>query len=237
MKNPAALLPLCLAALLTSHLVAAPEGTLILEDDFDREESSPELEEVGNGWGTNSKSRAKGVKQVDLADGAMHITMAEVADHGVSVHHEAAFKDVTIQMRFRLREGDDLGINIADMNEKSVHAGHICMAKIQPKRVEITDMKTGRMKLENREAKLAGTLSDEAKKDIATKSKAFPVDLKTEEWHLLEVRIDGETMQVSIDEEKVGEFTSPGIGHPTKSRLRLAVNHQAWVDDVKIWSR
>ena len=56
---------------------------LLIQDDFEREESDPEKEEVGNGWGTNSRSRAKGVKQVDLVDGAMHITRADVADHGV----------------------------------------------------------------------------------------------------------------------------------------------------------
>ena len=48
--------------------------TVILEDDFNREEADPSAEQVGNGWGTNSQSRAKGVKQVDLVDGAIKIT-------------------------------------------------------------------------------------------------------------------------------------------------------------------
>ncbi len=77
-------------------------GTVILEDDFEREESKPEREQVGNGWGTNSNSRAQGVKQVDLAAGALHITRADVADHGVSVTHEAAFADAVITLRFKL---------------------------------------------------------------------------------------------------------------------------------------
>mgnify|MGYP001485582597 CR=1 FL=1 len=50
----------------------------------------------------------------------MHITRAAVADHGVSVFHDLEFRDVTIQMRFKLRAQDDLGINIADMKEKTV---------------------------------------------------------------------------------------------------------------------
>jgi hypothetical protein len=212
----------------------ADTGTVILQDDFNRTESDDSKEEVGNDWGTNSKSRAKGTKQVDLADGAMHITMAAVADHGVSVTHEVAFKDATIEMRFKLGPKDDLGINIADMKEKSVHAGHICMAKIKPKQVEITDMKTGRMDLEMRKRRQAKTETAEDKALLKTKSKKFKVDLDTSAWHQLKVTVAGDTMSVHIDNKKVGQFKSEGIGHQTKSRLRLAVNREAWVDDVKV---
>ncbi len=210
---------------------------LLLRDDFERNESDPAKEEVGNGWGTNSKSRAKGIKQVDLVDGAMHITRADVADHGVSVTHEVAFKDATIELRFKLpSKADDLGINIADMKEKSVHAGHICMARIKPTSVEILDLKTGNMKLEHRKARQEKTVTPELKKLIASKSRKFSVALTTGEWHQLKVEINGEKMTVEIDGKLVGSFQSDGIGHPTKSRLRLAVNKSAWVDDVLIES-
>lgn len=207
---------------------------VLLQDSFDREESAPEKEEVGNGWGTNSKSRAKGVKQVDLVDGAMHITKASVADHGVSVHHEVSFRNATIELRFKLGAKDDLGINIADMNEKSVHAGHICMARIRTDNIEIADLKTGRMKLEHREAKLENRLTAEMKKTINSRAKQFRHQLSTDEWHQLKVSIQGDRMTVAIDGHVIGSFESPGIAHPTKSRLRLAVNKSAWVDDVKI---
>jgi len=232
-----------LAAVICVGCVALPaaagsstEGKVLLHDNFNREESDPAKEEVGNGWGTNSKSRAKGVKQVDLVDGAMHIVRADVADHGVSVTHEAAFKDATISLRFKLGPKDDLGINIADMKEKSVHAGHICMARVSPFSVEIHDLKTGNMKLKHREARLAKTLTEEMQKVINTKKKKFKTKLTLNEWHELSVKISGDTMTVGIDGKDVGQFQSEGIGHPTKSRLRLAVNKSAWVDDVKIVS-
>ena len=211
-----------------------PSAKILLEDDFDREESDPAKEEVGNGWGTNSKSRAKGVKQVDLVDGAMHVTMAAVADHGVSVHHEVAFRDAVIQMRFKLGAGDDLGINIADMKEKSVHAGHICVARIKPKMVEISDLKTGTMKLEHRQARKEKKVSAELSQLLKSKTKKFDVNLTLNEWHTLQVQIKGDVMSVTIDDKPVGAFESAGIGHSTKSRLRLSVNKTAWVDDVKI---
>jgi len=210
---------------------------LLLSDDFEREEKDPAKEQVGNGWGTNSRTRAKGQKQVDLAGGAMRVTRAKVADHGVSVFHEVAFRDATIRLRFKLGKGDDLGINIADMKEKSVHAGHICLARVRLDRLEISDLKTGRMKKEHREARKAGRETAEQKKLTKARTRYFDLDLKPDAWHQLEVDIRGDRMQVSINDRKAGSFSAPGIGHPTKSRLRLAVNKSAWIDDVEIRGR
>lgn len=231
MKPNSSLLLSCILSLMTSSLFA---GTIILEDDFDREEKDPALEQIGNGWGTNSKTRAKGVKQVDLKDGAIYIVRADVADHGVSVTHEVAFKDATIELRFKLGPKDDLGINIADMNEKSVHAGHICMAKVKLNQLEIVDLKTGRMDLKTRERRQANKATPEDNKRVKEKSQYTKVSLKPDAWHHLKVDIAGDTMTVFIDGKKINSFSSEGIGHPTKSRLRLAVGKTAWVDDVKV---
>ncbi|WP_419189285.1 family 16 glycoside hydrolase [Stieleria marina] len=212
----------------------AQDHTVLLVDDFDRNETDDSKEQIGNDWRTNSQSRAKGTKQVDLANGAMHITKAAVADHGVSVTHEVAFKDATIELRFKIGAKDDLGINIADMKEKSVHAGHICIARIKPKRVEITDLKTGRMNQEMRKRRQAQSETAADKKLLKTKSKYFDVDLDVDAWHQLKVTVAQDTLTVHVDGKEIGSFQSPGIGHQTKSRLRLAVNREAWVDDVKI---
>ena len=102
---------------------------------------------------------------------------AEVADHGVSVTHEADFRDAVITLRFKLGAGDDLGINLADMNEKSVHAGHICVARIRPHQVEISDLKTGRMDLARRTRRLAGEETAADKARIKATSTTVDVDL------------------------------------------------------------
>lgn len=220
-----------------SHPLAAQDkapGTVIFEDDFERTESDPSKEQPGNGWTTNSKTRANGEKQVDLDDGVMKVSRAAIADHGVSVVQDMTFQDATISLKFRLGEKDDIGINIADMKEKSVHAGHICMARIRLNKVEMIDLKTGRMKQEHRTHTKAGTANAELKKLINSKQKNVAVKLQADKWHHLAVNIQGSTMTVSIDGEKVGSFDSPGIGHPTKARLRLAINKDAWVDDIKV---
>lgn len=207
---------------------------LLFEDHFERSETDDSKEQLGNGWQTNSKARAKGNKQVDLLDGAMHIYRHAVADHGVSVVQDMKFKDATIAMRFKIDKGDELGINIADMKEKSVHAGHLCVAKIRVNQVTIMDMKTGRMNLEMRTRAKAKELNDADKKLLATKQTTSKVTIAPDEWHDLKVVIAGNTMTVSIDGVESASFTSPGIGHKTKSRMRLAVAKDAWVDDITV---
>ncbi len=210
-------------------------GRRLFSDSFERSEADPAREQPGNNWGTNSRSRAQGVKQVFLRDGALFIKMAAVADHGVSVTQDVAFDDAVIRMRFKLGEGDDLGINIADMQEASVHAGHICMPRIRLNRLEIRDLKTGRMRLDVRERAKAKQLTPADRKLLAASEQRFPLQLEANVWHTLEIRIIGDTMTVAIDGKAVGAFTSKGIDHPTKRRIRLAVNREAWVDDVEIY--
>lgn len=232
-------------ALLTSSVVvgradeetklAKHEGTLILSDDFERTESKPEKEDVGNGWSTNSKSRAKGVKQVDLRDGAMFIHRADVADHGVSVVHDLEFTDAHIQLRFKIGKSDSLGINIADMKEKSVHAGHICVALVKHKMVEIADLKTGRMDLERRKRRQEGKETTADIDQMKRTVKRVTAETSANAWHQLDVLIRGQSMQVKIDGKLTSEFSSEGIGHATKRRIRLAVVKNAWVDDIQVW--
>ncbi len=120
------------------------------------------------------------------------------------------------------------------MNEKSVHAGHICVARIRPQQVQITDLKNGPMDLQRRTRRLAGNQTEDDIQRIKETSQTFKTSLAIDVWHDLEVRIQADTMSVSIDGQSVGEFSSAGIAHPTKSRLRLAVNKSAWVDDMRI---
>ncbi|MDF1860575.1 MAG: hypothetical protein P1U87_10190 [Verrucomicrobiales bacterium] len=225
--------------LLASLSLSADEhGTLIFSDDFERQESQEEKDEIGKGWGSNSRTRAKGNKQVDLRDGAMYIYLHEEADHAVSVTHPAEFTDGAVSLRFKLDDPkDSIGLNFADLQFKEVHAGHLFVAKISPKQVGIHDLKTGNMDLKMREARQANQLTAEQKKLLKGKQKTFPNVLELGEWHDLLVQISGDTLTVTIDGGEVGRFQSEGIAHPTKRLLRLAVPRNVYVDDVKIWSK
>lgn len=212
-------------------------GTLILEDDFNRDEASPDKEDIGNGWTSNSAWRAKGHKQVDLVSGAMQVTRHAEADHGVAIFHNVAFQDGAVELMFKLGPSDDLGLDFVDRELKTVHAGHLCMARVTLKGLTLTDSKTGHMDLKIRERRLAGENSPELSKLIQSKRANFPLNLEADKWYTLLVEVDGDEMQVSMDGKPVGEFKSEGIGHPTKRMITLAVNTSAWVDNVKIWKR
>jgi predicted methyltransferase len=62
-----------IALALSSAAVADDRGTLIFEDDFERNEFQETTDEIGNGWGSNSKTRAAGNKQVDMKIGDMNM--------------------------------------------------------------------------------------------------------------------------------------------------------------------
>lgn len=234
MNLPSLLLSLALA----STLVASePPGRLIFQDDFSRQEAQEKTDAPGNGWATNSQARAKGHKQVDLRDGAMYIFIHAEADHAVSVTHAAEFTDGAVSLRFMLEDArDSLGLDFADAQEKSVHAGHLFAARVSPKQVLLQDLKTGGMRLDIQTARKAKQkLSPEQEQAIKGKQKAVAHNTTVGQWHDLLVRISGDELAVSVDGKPVGSFHSPGIAHPTKRMLRLAVPRNAVVDDVKIW--
>ncbi len=210
-------------------------GALLFEDDFNRDEKTPDKEDIGGGWTSNSAWRAKGHKQVDLDRGAMHVTKHAEADHGVAIFHNVAFQDGAVQMKFKLGPGDDLGLDFVDRELKSVHAGHLCMARVTLKGVTLTDSKTGAMNNEIRERRLKNDRSPELAKLLKTKMTSFPLNLKADDWHTLLVVVEGDVMRATVDGKFVGRFKSEGIAHPTKRMITLAVNKFAWVDDLKAW--
>ena len=98
---------ICLFVALLCPISGTAEEKLIFEDDFERSESDDSKEEIGTGWTSNSAKRAKGNKQVDLKDGAMHITFHPAADHAVSVVHPVEFQNGKVSLRFQLPSEKD----------------------------------------------------------------------------------------------------------------------------------
>lgn len=234
-----ACLCLALAATVTGAAPAAGFGELIFEDHFERSESQELKDEPGNEWTTSSETTAHGQKQVDLREGAMFMHTAEDANHAVSVRHAFEFRDGTIGLRFRLdHDGDRLQLNFADLELKSVHAGHLFDAVVGLDKVSFEDKKTGFMDLQIRAANQAGTLSPEEKARLQKEKRAaFPNPIAKGEWHDLLVHVAGDRITAVVDGREVGSFQSEGIAHPTKRLLRLLTPGYSVVDDVRIWRK
>uniref|UniRef100_A0A7C2NWA1 DUF1080 domain-containing protein n=1 Tax=Schlesneria paludicola TaxID=360056 RepID=A0A7C2NWA1_9PLAN len=235
MKHLLALAACLLTAL--GALAAEEPGTLIFQDDFERSESQELKDEPGQGWGTNSRTRAKGNKQVDLRNGAMYIFTHPEADHAASVTHPAEFTNGTVRLRFLLEdERDSLGLNFADLECKEIHAGHLFAARISVKDVLLQDLKTGNMRLDIREARQAKKpLTIEQQAALKGKNESTPHRLTVGQWHEVRATVAEDRLSVSIDGRPVASLAAPGIAHPTKRMLRLAAPRNAVVDDVKIW--
>ena len=222
------------------HLNASKQDfvTLIFEDRFERAESQELKDEPGNEWTTSSDKTAKGHKEVDLRDGHMYIYTHAEANHATSVRHAFDFKDGTLGLRFMLEDKEDtLTLNFADMDLKSVWAGHLFKVTIGTNNVKITDQKTGEMDLRIRDAKKNNSLTDLDKERISRKSTSFPLRLKTNQWHQVYTTIRGDEISCTIDGKLIGTFKSEGFAHPTKRLLRLLVAKNAFVDDVQIWRK
>lgn len=164
----------------------------------------------------------------------MHVTKHAEADHGVAIFHNVEFQDGIVELKFKLGDGDDLGVDFVDRELKTVHAGHLCIARVTNKSVTLTDSKTGGMNNEIRERRQKGDKSPELAALLKTKTKSFKLDLKPNEWHTMNIKIVADQMTVRIDGQDTGSFSSEGIAHPTKRMITLAVNKSADVDDVKV---
>lgn len=223
------------AAGLPDELIQS-HGRLIFEDRFDRSEADDSKEQLGNGWVTNSKRRAQGVKQGDLKDGMLVITMASVADHGVSIKHDAPFDDGVVRVRFRIHDGKGIGFNFNDPACKSSHAGHICHVGVKPGAVDLRDGKTGIFEKSIRARRLAGASKEEIARLTKGRFAHAKADVETGRWYEMTIVIRGDEMTVWIDGQQTGRLKSPGIDHEVKQNIAFAVSGTADVDDLRIWS-
>lgn len=100
------------------------------------------------------------------------------------------------------------------------------------------DLKTGNMRRDIHKARQAKqTLSAKQQQSLAGKQKDFPCQTPIGKWHDLLVKVEGDELSVTLDGKPVGSFRSPGITHPIKRLLRLAVPRNTVVDDVRIWRK
>jgi hypothetical protein len=129
---------------------------------------------------------------------------------------------------FRFSGGTSFNFVIDDQNEKSVHAGHICRVSISPRRLNISDDKTGGMNLEVRrirQDKNRSAEDSEALQEILARTQsAVKVNLQPAEWHTLRIRVKGDIMKAFLDDVLATSLHSPGFSHPTKTKFGFTVN-------------
>jgi hypothetical protein len=220
------------------------KGTLLFADSFDREEEGNLAKAIGKGWNSATADRVPDVKQADLDEGVLKVTVDARAGHGAHIHHDAGFEDGGAIVRFKLpgpSKGQSLSVGFVDRETSKSAAGHLCYALIggYPSQVQLLDRKTGYSDpevMKRRAPYLARKEPLPADLEALLASKMKHVPWKGDnEWHELVVVTEGDEMRVSIDGALVGSHRSDGFAHPMKRWFSLGVPSTAWVDEVQVY--
>jgi hypothetical protein len=134
------------------------------------------------------------------------------------------FGDVVLKFSFRFDGTKGFSIVFNDPGEKSVHSGHVVRLSVALKSVTLTDDKTGLMSLQWIDKRTDPKFKDDIEAVRAKASRRFAYDFKPGQWYALTMEVIGDEMRVTVDDQFVGKFNSPGFAHPTKKSIHFSIS-------------
>ena len=171
-------------------------------------------------------------KDIPAADGKPAST-AHAAVHGLQI----PTKDSVVETRIRFDGAKMIDVEFDDRSYTNSHYGHLCRAQVRLDGVTIMDERDGSQNLEIKELRADPTKKDEVARRMAGKQITYPAKFEAGKWYTLVVETVGDTMRVTMDGKPAAILKSPGIGHPTKSKIELGVGGKdGWFDDIKVWN-
>jgi len=241
--RPLVVLLLILAcAAVAADLNTVPAGSLankkelLFSDDFQSAVHDPRWRPVvdtfvfENGVLKGSQTREKDMPSKD----GKSIIPAHPAVYGL----ELPTRDSVVECKIRFEGATMMDVEFDDRKYTGSHYGHLCRAQVRLNRVTILDERDG-----SQSNALIDLRKDPVKNKaeirelLASHSASFPAKLEAGKWYTLVVETVGDEMRVTIDGTPAGYLKSPGIGHPTKSRIELGVGGKdGWFDDLKVWN-
>ena len=208
---------------------------LLFSDDFEKAEPAKEWHKVVPTF-TFENGTLKGTQTRDqnipAADGKPAVT-AHAAVHGL----EIPTQDSIVEVRIKFEGATMIDVEFDDRKYTGCHYGHICRAQARLDGVTIIDEKEGSMRNDIYEMKKDPSKKEEVAKLLVGRSAKYPVKLERGTWYTFTVETVGDEMRASIDGKPVAYLKSPGIGHPTKSKIELGVaGKDGFFDDIKVWN-
>ena len=153
-----------------------------------------------------------------------------VKAHQAVIGNDIPTKDSVIEFRFKLGGAQSVTAEFDDRKFNGSHYGHLCMARIAAKGITLTDQK-GLAVARPADAK------GEPPAPAGRKNVTFPLELDADTWHTFMLETVNDTMRASIDGKAVAFLQSPGIAHPTKSKVEFGcMGKDGFFDDLKIWN-
>ncbi len=205
----------------------AKKKELLFSDDFERAE-------LGKAW-------AIVVPTFSLENGTLKGTQMRfdipekdgkpaVKGHQAVIGNDIPTKDSVIEFRFKLGSAQSVTAEFDDRKFNGSHYGHLCMARISANGITLTDQKGLAV------ARPEGA-TGEPPAPAGRKNVTFPLSLDPETWHTFMLETVSDTMRASIDGKPVAFLQSPGIAHPTKSKVEFGcMGKDGSFDDLKIWN-
>jgi hypothetical protein len=213
----------------------AEKKELIFSDDFEKPEPAKEWHKVvptftfENGVLKGTQTRDQ---NIPAADGKPAVT-PHAAVHGL----EIPTKDSVVEVRIKFGGATMIDVEFDDRKYTGCHYGHICRAQARLNGVTIVDEKEGSMRNDIYEMKKDPSKKEDVAKLLVGRSATYPVKLEPNTWYTFTVETVGDEMRASIDGKPVAYLKSPGIGHPTKSKIELGVaGKDGFFDDIKVWN-
>lgn len=208
---------------------------LLFSDDFEKAEPAKEWHKVvptfslENGTLKGTQTRDQ---NLPAADGKPAVT-AHAAVHGLDI----PTKDSIVEVRIKFAGATMIDVEFDDRKYTGCHYGHICRAQARLDGVTIVDEKEGSMRNDIYEMKKDPSKKEEVAKLLVGRSAKYPIKLEAETWYTFTVETVGDEMRASIDGKPVAYLKSPGIAHPTKSKIELGVaGKDGYFDDIKVWN-
>ncbi len=209
----------------------AKKKELLFSDDFERTATEKDL---GKGWSivvptfSLENGTLKGTQMrydAPAADGK-----PAVKGHQAVIGNDIPTKDSVIEFRFKLGGAQSVTSEYDDRKFNGSHYGHICMARIAADKITLVDQKG-----------LAVARPEGAKGEPPTpaglKHVIFPLSLDPQTWHTFMLETVNDTMRATIDGKAVAFMQSPGIAHPTKSKVEFGcMGKDGFFDDLKVWN-
>lgn len=218
-------------------LVAVPvmaeqnHSEVVFEDRFDRDLSSEDSKNLGNDWKLNTKED----HQFVLQDGALRVTRNLDAKHSANLLHKAEFRNGTLELRFKPEDLDDsFLVQVRDSGFKQVKQGMLFNIQLEDGLLELRDAVVSyRIKQEMRSAQAANP-SPEQQAELDKGEVSVPMKLSVGQWHDLLIKVQDETLTVSMDGAEAASLSSEAIAHATKDNFRVEVRSTLVIDDVKV---
>jgi hypothetical protein len=213
----------------------AKKKDLLFSDDFQSATPAKPWHKVVDTF-TFENGTLKGTqtrdKNIPAADGKPAVT-AHAAVHGLDI----PTKDSVVEVKIRFEGATMMDVEFDDRKFTGSHYGHLCRAQVRLDGVTLIDEKEGSMRNDIYEGKNDPAKKEQIAKALVGRSVRYPVKLEANKWYTFTVETVGDSMRASIDGKPVAFLKSPGLAHPTKSKIELGVAGKSGsFDDIKVWN-